>query len=205
MKAASQSGFTLIELLVSMTLLGLVFVLLFGGLRFGMRAWERSTIAADTSDSVRAVQELLRGEIERTCPRRSFPRRAGSASVRVAFSGSSHAFTFIGPMPGGNSCVPLMIGAGPDGAFQKLSFAVRVNDPGTDLLRRVQSIDIAYLGRDGWEESWSGRADLPDLIRIRLTFPRDDGRVWPELFVSPRISAEADCNYDPGTKSCRGS
>src|SRR6202012_4952851 len=65
----AQSGFTLIELLVSLTLLGLLLVLLSGGLRFGTRAWEHSTAVADDGDSIRSVQNLLRREIERTCPR----------------------------------------------------------------------------------------------------------------------------------------
>ena len=202
MKADREAGFTLIELLVSLTLLGLLFVLLFGGLRFGMRAWERGTINADASDSVRTVQELLRSEIERTCPRRNF---ADPAALHVAFSGKPHALTFMAPLPGAATCARVTIGAAEDGARTRLVFTNGVNDPGTDLLRHAQSIDVAYRGPKGWSDSWQNRADLPDLIRIRVTFPKDDGRVWPELFVAPRISAEADCTYDPGTKSCRGS
>ena len=48
-----EEGFTLIELLVSMTLLGFVFVILFGGLRFGSRAWEKSD--SETSATTRVV------------------------------------------------------------------------------------------------------------------------------------------------------
>ena len=40
----SEAGFTLIELLVALTLLGLISVVLFGGLRFGTRAWEVVTM-----------------------------------------------------------------------------------------------------------------------------------------------------------------
>jgi general secretion pathway protein J len=205
MRADREAGFTLIELLVSMTLLGLLFVLLFGGLRFGMRAWERGTINADASDSVRTVQELLRGELERACPRRSFSYHGVATLPRVAFSGSPDALSFVGPVPGSAICAPLQLAAPPDGKLRRLILKTRVNDPGTDLLRGVQSVAFAYRSRDGWEQGWDGRADLPDVVRIRVTFPPDDGRVWPELFITPRISAEADCTYDPATKSCRGS
>lgn len=197
----AEAGFTLIELLVSLTLLGMLFVLLFGGLRFGMRAWERGTINADAGDSIRSVQELLRAEIERTCPRRSF---TASSIPRVAFSGRPHALTFVGPLPAAAACARVTIVAADDGPLTRLVFTTNVNDPGMDLLRRVQSVDLAYRGPKGWTDSWQGRADLPDLIRIRVTFPKDDGRAWPELFIAPRISAEADCTYDPATKSCRG-
>ena len=202
----ASPGFTLIELLVSLTLLGLLFVLLFGGLRFGMRAWEHSAVAADASDSIRTVQELLRSEIERACPHRTFADRNGTpAPPRVSFTGGPHSLTFLGPLPGGAACARLTIGAANDNGLQRLRFVAGVNDPGTDILSRAQSIDIAYRGKHGWENSWNGRADPPDLVRIRVIFPKDDGRVWPELFITPRISADADCTYDPATKSCRGS
>ena len=38
-----NAGFTLVELLVAITLLALVSAALFGGLRFGARAWESAT------------------------------------------------------------------------------------------------------------------------------------------------------------------
>ncbi len=91
----AQAGFTLLELLISMTLLGLVFVLLFGGLRFGMRAWEHGTTTTDAVDSTRLVQDLLRSEIERTCPRRGRSRhRRRTPAPRVAFHGTPHALAF---------------------------------------------------------------------------------------------------------------
>jgi general secretion pathway protein J len=201
-----EAGFTLIELLISMTLLGLVFVLLFGGLRFGMRAWERSSAHADASDSVRTAQEFLRREFERTCPRRSFPAQGSAALPRVAFAGGPHAVRFVGPMPDGGGCNRLTLSVVDDSkGTKRLIFGTGVNDPGTELLRRAQSVEFAYRGPEGWQQGWEGRADLPDLIRVRVTFPKDDARMWPELFIAPRISAEADCTYDPATKSCRGS
>ena len=68
MKERRDAGFTLIELLISLTLLGLLLVLLFGGLRFGIRAWEHGTTTVEAIDTVRAVQDLLRSKIERACP-----------------------------------------------------------------------------------------------------------------------------------------
>ncbi|MBL6940379.1 MAG: prepilin-type N-terminal cleavage/methylation domain-containing protein [Alphaproteobacteria bacterium] len=198
-------GFTLIELLVSMTLLGLLFVLLFGGLRFGMRAWEHSSVSADASDSVRTAQEFLRREFERICPRRRLLPGAPARPL-VAFSGGPHGVSFIGPVPSGASCGRLILDVADDSAGTRhLMLGVGVNDPGTDLLRRARSVDFAYLGPSGWQDDWKGHADLPDLIRVRVTFPEDDPHVWPELFIAPRISAEADCTYDPTTRSCRGS
>ena len=190
-----EAGFTLIELLVSLTLLGLVFVLLFGGLRFGMRAWERTAANADQGESVRTAQDVLRGEIEQACP-----RRAGTP-VRVRFSGDAGGVSFLGPLPGGTACAALRLQAVRDGNLERL--VLRTASLNDALLAKAQSIDFAYLGPAGWQGGWSNQADLPRLVRLRVSFPQGDTRVWPELFIAPRISAEADCTYDPATKSCR--
>ncbi|MEI9886379.1 MAG: prepilin-type N-terminal cleavage/methylation domain-containing protein [Rhizomicrobium sp.] len=200
-----EHGFTLLELLVSMTLLAMLFVLLFGGLRFGMRAWQRGSETTDAVDSVRTVQDLLRSEIERACPRRS---AAGPTDTpRVAFFGERSALTFLAPAPaaaGGARCVTAVLEVKPDGRLKRLALAFGVN-PGTDLLRGAQDIELSYLGEGGaWVSGWSAQAALPALVRLRARFPQGDPRSWPELFVAPRISAEADCTYDPTTKSCRG-
>jgi general secretion pathway protein J len=201
-----QAGFTLIELLISMTLLGLLFVLLFGGMRFGMRAWEHGSRTADSVDTVRIAQVLLRGEIERTCPRRLPPATVQDVP-RVDFAGDPSAMQLLAPAPGaagGRRCVSITLSIQPDGQHERL--VLGVNRAGSDLLRHVQSVQFAYLAPDGgWRNSWHGQTDLPALVRVRVTFPDGDTRIWPELFLTPRISAEADCTYDPATKSCRGS
>jgi general secretion pathway protein J len=53
-------GFTLVELLVAMTLLGLIFVALFGGLRFGTRVWETGNAQSERIAEVEIAQSLLR-------------------------------------------------------------------------------------------------------------------------------------------------
>ncbi|MEJ1968869.1 MAG: prepilin-type N-terminal cleavage/methylation domain-containing protein [Rhizomicrobium sp.] len=192
----TESGFTLIELLVSMTLLGLLFVLLFGGLRFGMRAWEHSAANADASDSVRTVQGFLRSEIEQACPRR-MPVAAGQSDPpRVRFAGSPRSLVFLGPIPGGAACSTVTLLVVPDGRLQRIDFRMR-DGARSQLLGRVQSVALAYLGRNGWQGGWDAQPDLPALVRVRVTFPAGDARSWPELFIAPRISAEADCTYDP--------
>jgi general secretion pathway protein J len=202
----SQTGFTLLELLVSLTLVGLLFVLLFGGLRFGMRAWERGSSTTDASDTIRTVQDLVRGEVEHACPRRLAATAPPPAPSPLDFSGGAVRLRFLGPAPqaaGGRSCARLTLQVLPDGTLQRLVLKLGSN-PGTDLLRHAQAIDFAYLAAGGaWRGGWSGQSALPALVRLRIAFPAGDARLWPELFLSPRISAEADCTYDAATKSCR--
>ena len=202
----SQSGFTLIELLVSMTLLAMLFVLLFGGLRFGMRAWERGTGTADAVDQVRIAQDYLRNAIERSCPRRQTADPKDPAMV--TFFGDARGMRFYAPAPGaagGARCVWAGLGISPEGKLQKLFLSLDVNRGAPTLLHGVASIALSYRGETGgWRSDWNGQDTLPQLVRMRVTFPKGDARAWPELFIAPRISAEADCTYDPATKSCRG-
>ena len=55
-----QAGFTLLELLIAMTLLGMILVLLFGGLRLGVRSWDASQKQVDSLNSVRSLESFLR-------------------------------------------------------------------------------------------------------------------------------------------------
>lgn len=59
----SIGGFTLVELPVAMTLLGLIFVALFGGLRFGTRTWEVGNERSEAFAEVEVVQSLLRRQL----------------------------------------------------------------------------------------------------------------------------------------------
>ena len=204
----SLAGFTLIELLVSMTLLGLLFVLLLGGLHFGARAWERSTINNDAGQTVRSVQDLLRLEIERACPR--LAAATADRPVRpMEFTGTASTLQFWGPLPGaagGAPCQKLLLQVRPDGALRKLVLRIGVNGPASDVLRRIRSASFSYLPQAGpWLNAWSGQPELPALVQLQVTFAAGDTRSWSVFFVSPRISAEADCTYDPYTKACRGS
>jgi general secretion pathway protein J len=211
MSRAREEGFTLIELLVSMTLLGFVFVILFGGLRFGSRAWEKSDSETDATDTVRLVQALLRSEIERACPRR-VPAADSTAAPRVQFTGAADGLSFLAPAPaasGVTGCARLALAVLPDGRQERLVLRIGTDEPSsapleTDLVRHAQRIELAYLANGaGWRSGWSDESDLPALVRVRVAFPDGDARVWPELYATPEISAEADCTYDPNSKSCQ--
>ena len=48
----SQSGFTLLELVVAITLMGLVLVMLYSGLRLGLTSWDNGEQRAETQRSL---------------------------------------------------------------------------------------------------------------------------------------------------------
>ena len=83
-----RRGFTLVELLVVMTLLGLIATALFGGLRFGVRAWESGGARSAAFAEIEIAQSLLRRLLELEVPEifngaveiKAISREAGSRS-----------------------------------------------------------------------------------------------------------------------------
>jgi general secretion pathway protein J len=91
-----HAGFTLIELLIALTLLGLIVVLLFGGLRLGNQSWGGSDAKAERTAELRLVWRFLH---ERLAQARPVYLQDGQGG-RLLFSGGSQGFEFVTPMPG---------------------------------------------------------------------------------------------------------
>lgn len=58
-----QTGFTLLELLISLTITAVIVTIVFGGLRVGLRAWEKGEEDTEFQDRYRNVLSLLRRQI----------------------------------------------------------------------------------------------------------------------------------------------
>jgi len=63
-----QAGFTVVELLVALTLFSLLCTLLFGNVRFGLKAWQRGLAHTERVDHSMIVQNLLRRIIGEVYP-----------------------------------------------------------------------------------------------------------------------------------------
>src|SRR5262249_52764923 len=76
------------------------------------------------------------------------------------------------------------------------------------LLATIATAEFAYFGvtrsqsSAEWHARWSDEMSLPALVRVR--FARSDPRLWPDLTIAPRITADVGCEYAPLTKLCRG-
>ncbi|HXY99648.1 MAG TPA: prepilin-type N-terminal cleavage/methylation domain-containing protein [Stellaceae bacterium] len=214
--AKGAAGFTLLELLVAMTLLGLLTVLLFGGLKFGARAWARGEAHSAGAEEVRFVQQLLRRELEESYP---FFLATDPLDPHVTFEGETQSLTFLAPAPqslgvAGRARITLRAVAGEGGeklvilARPELAFG---DDASAEvLIDGLEALSFSYYGAEGasdppqWHDRWSDRRDFPKLIRVAARFPAGDARRWPDLVVAPRIDVDLGCGYDPLSKSCRG-
>ena len=59
-------GFTLLELMISLTIIGLILVLVFGSLRIGARAWEKGEKDVEMRQRERIVLDLVKRQIAST-------------------------------------------------------------------------------------------------------------------------------------------
>lgn len=213
-RSAAPRGFTLIELLVALTLFGLLTLVLFGGLRFGVRAWEAAETRSGEISEIDAVQGFLRRQIGQMVLPGEGPV-AELIDLSDAFLAEPERLRFVAPVPpqigiGGHYRFELELvddPAGPEPG-RRLDLTWRLyrsdaeipDEPGEEdllagrktLLSGVETAEFAYFGRlDGetegvWRDRWE-EPRLPALVALRVAFGRDDGRVWPELRVAPRL------------------
>lgn len=205
-----QQGFTLLELLISLTLLGLILVLLFGGLRLSVRSWDSVQQKVDNRNSVRSVEGFLRREMEQI-----YPYRWKNVPVpRYAFVGERHKLNFVAPMPsrigvGGLYAIALefeQTGNGRRVTWRHMPVGPHMQDFSTlepvkemvlaeTELSAVDDIWLSYFGRETasaaprWVDRWDSTVTMPQLIRIQVRFA--DGTEWAEFVVAPLLISPA--------------
>lgn len=205
-----QQGFTLLELLISLSLLGLILVLLFGGLRLSVRSWDSVQMKVDNINAVRSVESFLRSEFERVYPY----RLKNALPQRFAFVGERHKVNFVAQLPsrvgvGGLYAIALELEEAGNGRrltwrsvpmdpqmrdFSSLDSAKEIVLVGTEL-NTVDDIWLSYFGRETenaaprWVDRWDSAVTMPQLIRIQVRFA--DASQWPDFVVAPMLVAEA--------------
>ncbi len=204
------AGFTLLEMLVAVALLALIAMLLTGALGFGVRVWETAE-SVDERSRVAAVQRLLFQWLQEAEQTRMLGK--DGEDLRGVFEGHASALRFMGVqqgigLPGGYYLNELYLREEDTPALvlrrrlvqpdrSGLVEAAPEADDGEArvIVDKVAAVEIAYFGRETaasepeWLDSWSGRLDLPLLVRIRLRFAQSDGRDWPELIVPMALAA----------------
>lgn len=207
-------GFTLVELLIVMTLFGMMSVALFGGLRFGTRAWEAGATRGEMLSQTEIVQGLIRRQLGEVI----LPTARGEQDLEpITFAGDADSLEFSSYFPahrgvGGRNHFRLALL--PDGEHLRLDLAWRLyradgslyvdpnqeddGEPGEErsLLEDIESAEFRYFGSEDpdrepeWRDSWDFEEQLPELVALKIVFGPGDRRYWPELVVAPLAATQ---------------
>jgi general secretion pathway protein J len=184
-----RNGFTLLEMLVVLAVFGLLMVTVTEAMRFAGTASQMSGKATGWIGQIEPADRALRQMIEQIRPRAEddtnppLDGTAGSMSFRTELSDPSLALGHS------QARVMLRIEAGRLIAqTQPAPNATRIGAPPpvhvTVLVDRLANVRFAYWDGAHWHDEWA-QDSLPQLIRIRLRFPQDDPRHWPDIIASP--------------------
>jgi general secretion pathway protein J len=209
-----DAGYTLVELLASLVIIAMASAMMFSGISTGRRVWERSDTANVAGEGISGAQLLLRGRIERAFP----ATRYDKIPTYADFFGASNGVSFLAPPRDIHAPQALMrytLSLAPNGDLVLNDLSDVAADPKAAgetlvLLHNVQQLDIAYFGvlppdnAPSWHDQWQFRAALPLLMRVRVQFPPDDGRSWPELLIKPFATVDSMCVLTVMTGKCRG-
>lgn len=204
-----QGGFTLLELLIAITLLGLILVLLFGGLRLGVRSWDAAQQSVDTMNAVRSVEGFLRGEMGRVYPY----RWKSGPGQHIAFVGERYRLSFVAPLPsriGGGGLYVMSMELEQRGnekriVWKQLPVSAQMQDFSalaeakemalvSAEMGGVEEVWLTYFGQESdgseavWTDRWQNDKRLPLLIRVQVRLKR--GTEWPEFVVAPMLTSE---------------
>jgi len=196
-RLSSQRGFTLLEMLVAMTLMAVILVLLYSGMRLGARSWEASTARAETVNDLRLVQDFIRRQLRQSA---TVYYNDPDEGRLVAFVGEDNELRMVTPMLaylgfGGLYWVHYDVVADGDAQALRLRWwpyqpdGEREADPDVEeslLLRGIDDVRFSYFGAEElhedpqWQDRWEDSRLRPELIRLSLDWTQAD---WPELVV----------------------
>jgi general secretion pathway protein J len=185
-------GFTLLELLVALTVLGFLLAGLAQGSHFGLLAWSTEARLTSGNDELYILDSTLRHVIEGADP--------GDDVDSAPFAGTKDHLDCITALP--NAAGPtytrrmqatLLVDTQHRLVLRWRPYlhAMRLRPPptltDTELLRGVSRIELAFWRPStGWVSTWRF-PELPWLVRVRLLFPSDDPRHWPDIVATPML------------------
>lgn len=183
MRRRDQRGFTLLEIVLALSIVGAMLAIVFGGLRVGIRAWQRGEERTETQQHARSLNALLAQALGGATAYLG-PAPAG-VQPEVLFQGAADRLSFVTVSP------PFPLPAAI--AFTAVSFSVDEGDrPGLAIREKampnedpfedvppivvdptLSAIRFRYLrdAEGSWEDTWDGASErtIPRAVEITLT------------------------------------
>jgi general secretion pathway protein J len=175
----SGRGFTLLEVLLALSIVAAMLVIVFGGLRIGLAAWQRGEERTAKLDHTRSLAVLLERALDGAFPYRIAAE--GEQEARALFEGLPDRLTFVTlspPFPTGAPAAFTAVSLSADATGLALRQQILPNPVLPDRLRpllvdaRTRGLRFRYLGREpeAWQDTWDAVRDegLPRAVEITL-------------------------------------
>jgi general secretion pathway protein J len=210
-------GFTLIEVLVAIALMALISTILISSLHIGGHTWQRVTRQTEGTQDVAQAQAFLRERLSSIYPY----ERAADPIASPAFllsDGKTIEFSGFAPQSIADGVLRFQIDASTinSGTLEVRYLRDRTGSAVSQssewsheaLLAHVAALSVQFWQKlrdqpGQWVNHWDDPTQLPRLIRIDVSFPANDQRRWPPLYIEPRVDTAANCQFDVVSRRCR--
>jgi len=182
MKRNCQRGFTLLELVLALSIVAAMLAIVFGGLRVGIRAWQRGGERTESLQHARSLSALFAQSLGGAT---AYLGPAVGAQPDVLFQGESDRVSFATvappfplPAPIAFTAVTFSVDEGDRPGFAIREKALPNDDPfelATPVVvdPSLTAVRFRYL-RDtegSWEDQWDGAQErsLPRAVEVTVT------------------------------------
>jgi len=164
-RSTVASGFTLLELMISLTIIGVVLVLVFGSLRIGARAWEKGERDMEIHQRQRVVLDNIKRQIASICLREiKGDEEEGRTQKDVWFRGDTEQMAFVSRVPMSPMTRTGMV---------YVNYVVREDDGGDARRLLLYEKDVVFINQ---EEALGGKDEaeffelIPGAERIEFSY-----------------------------------
>lgn len=203
MRRRPSPGFTLVELVLALSIVAIMVTILFGGLRVGLRAWQRGEARASTLQHSRSMTQLLEEALGGVYPYMGLTEQ-GTVTPVIYFKGEADRVYFVTvspPIPLSATipfvAVTLAMDAGQTPGLSIREKAMPNFDPFEAIAPllvdpTIASVRFRYQRDAGtWEETWDSveERSVPRAIEVTLTTTANDStEQLPPLVVPIRVN-----------------
>ncbi len=200
-----RAGFTLVEMMVTLTVLGFILLVIFGGFRLGLSAWNRGESTKEEYQRVRIISQLIARQVKSAVPFKIKSKKA--EGNYLAFEGKAHSLKFVSAFPlrvrqaegfvyavyefeeGGEKGGRLVVYE--QRALNRDFFADELReDLGVSILEGISDVRFEYYREEDlenkkteeWVQEWDAKEEkeLPRALRMIIT--RTNGRKGEKEF-----------------------
>lgn len=178
-------GFTLLEMLIACSLLSVMLVLIFAGLRLCANTWQAADTRLNRINQLASCYQFLQQHLSTALPLSNAQlKQTGSVTEPLVFRGEAQSLRFASMTRLGLKVFVLK--------KQQDQLMVSVNDffakqdqhEDLVLLSHVQGVKLSYFAQDAlnqghWQDDWLEKSKAPDLLRLSLRL--DNGLIVPDL------------------------